>query len=949
MLSTASEKKVFLVDAMAVIYRAHFAFSKNPRLTSKGLDTGAILGFTNTILELLQKEKPTHFGVAFDTAAPTFRHQAFENYKAHRQKQPEGITAAKPYIRRILEALKIPILALDGYEADDLIGTLAKKAEKEGYQVYMVTIDKDYAQLVSDNIFFYKLPFAGKSSAEIWGIKEVCERWEIARPEQVIDILGLRGDASDNIPGIPNIGEKTAIKLVKEFGSIENLIANVAQLKGKQQENVRDFAEQGLLSKSLATIDVAVPIDFEPEKLIVEPFDRKALSEIFDELEFRTLKKRLLGEDVSRPTQVSIAAKSTKNVSDTNLGGLFSDPAPADFAETLHQADEVRDEAVQSVKLDIATRPHDYFLVENIAEIEALVSFLAVQKAFAFDTETTSLDVLEAEIVGISFSYRQAEGFYIPLLENREAILALIKPILENEAIEKIGQNIKYDYQILKKYGIEVKGAFFDTMVAHYLIEPDLRHNMDYLSETLLNYKPISIETLIGKKGKGQGNLSDLSPTQIFEYAAEDADITFCLYQTLKAPLSHYQKLFDQIEMPLVKVLAKMELEGVRIDTEALEMYSKTLEQELALLEENIFKAAGTAFLINSPKQLGEILFEKLKLDGKAKRTAKSKQYQTDEKVLQKLAQKHPIIPYILEYRELQKLKSTYVDALPALISPRTGRVHTSFNQAVAATGRLSSAQPNLQNIPIRTERGREVRKAFIPRNEHYTLLSVDYSQIELRIMAVFSQDQTMIDAFAAGRDIHAATAAKIFQVPLENVTADMRRQAKTANFGIIYGISAFGLSERLGIASKKANELIEAYFREFPSVKKYIDQVIAKARQTEYVETLFGRRRYLRDINSRNYTLRGMAERNAINAPIQGSAADIIKLAMVQIDSFLEKKHYKTKLILQVHDELVFDVPLEELAEVQPQIISLMENVVQWPVPLKAEGGVGQNWLEAH
>ncbi|WP_035756302.1 DNA polymerase I [Hugenholtzia roseola] len=948
MLSTLREKKVFLVDAMAVIYRAHFAFSKNPRLTSKGLDTGAIMGFTNTILEILQKEKPTHFGVAFDTAAPTFRHQAFEEYKAHRQKQPEGITAAKPYIRRILEALKIPILALDGYEADDLIGTLAKKAEKEGYQTYMVTIDKDYAQLVSDNIFFYKLPFAGKSSTEIWGIKEVCERWEIERPEQVIDILGLQGDASDNIPGIPNIGEKTAIKLVKEFGSVENLIANVAQLKGKQQENVRDFAQQGLLSKALATIDVEVPIAFEPEKLIVEPFDRQALSQIFDELEFRTLKKRLLGEDSSESKNLPTQKSDSKAAA--NLGGLFANPAAQtlDFAQTLHQVEDAQQENA-APKRDIRTRPHDYFLVQTDTEIDALVDFLGSQKVFAFDTETTSLDVLEAEIVGISFSYRQAEAFYVPLLENREATLNKFKSVLEDPAIEKIGQNIKYDYQILNKYGIEVKGAFFDTMVAHYLIEPDLRHNMDYLSETLLHYRPISIETLIGKKGKGQGNMGDLSPTKIFEYAAEDADITFCLYQKLKEPLANYQKLFDQMEMPLVKVLAKMELEGVRIDTEALQEYSKNLEQELVLLEENIFKQAGTSFLINSPKQLGEILFEKLKLDEKAKRTAKTKQYQTDEKVLQKLTEKHPIIPYILEYRELQKLKSTYVDALPALISPHTGRVHTSFNQAVAATGRLSSTQPNLQNIPIKTERGREVRKAFIPRDEQHCLLSVDYSQIELRIMAVFSQDQTMIESFAAGRDIHAATAAKIFQVPLEQVTADMRRQAKTANFGIIYGISAFGLSERLGIASKKANELIEAYFREFPSIKKYMDEIIAQARQTEYVETLFGRRRYLRDINSRNYTMRGMAERNAINAPIQGSAADIIKLAMIKIDSFLEEKKYKTKLILQVHDELVFDVPLQELDEVRPQIIALMEKVVEWAVPLQAQAGVGKNWLEAH
>ena len=940
-------KKLFLLDAMALIYRAHFAFQKTPRISSKGLNTSAVFGFANTLLEILAKEKPTHLGVAFDTPTPTFRHVQFEAYKAQRQEQPEDITVAIPYVKRLLEAMNIPILLMEGYEADDVIGTLVKKAvrEHEDMEIYMMTPDKDYGQLVEERIKMYKPAFMGKG-VEILGPQEVCDKWGIESVSQVIDILGLMGDAVDNIPGIPGIGEKTAQKLIAEFGSVENLIANADKLKGKQKENVVNFAQQGLLSKELATILCEVPIEFHEESLRLSEVNKEALSPLLDELEFRTLRKRLLGEE-SEPVakEETVSAKASKAAAAGQMdlfGGLVSEKPLAVTETTLES------------KQNIFSTIHQYHAVDTPELRQNLVHFLSLQEAICFDTETTSVDAVEAELVGLAFAYRKGEAFYVPVPADQaqaQAIVDEFRPVLENENIEKIAQNIKYDLMVLQRYGLTVKGKLYDTMLAHYLIEPEKRHNMDILAEDYLNYTPVSIEELIGKKGAKQGNMRDVELEKIKEYAAEDADITLQLKERLHPILAENAgavKLFEEVEMPLTQVLADIEMEGVRIDTEFLGNMSKELETDMRIVQDRVFELAGVEFNIGSPKQLGEILFEKLKLDPKAKKT-KTGQYMTGEEILSKLESEHEIAKKILDFRELQKLKSTYVDALPQLVSPTTGRIHTSFNQAVAVTGRLSSTNPNLQNIPIRTPRGREIRKAFIPRNEEFLILSADYSQIELRIMAAFAQDESMIEAFNQGRDIHATTAAKVFNVSLDEVTSDMRRKAKTVNFGIIYGVSAFGLSQQIAISRSEAKEIIDSYWREFPAIKQYMDSAVIKARDTGYCETILGRRRYLRDINAQNMVERGFAERNAINAPIQGSAADMIKVAMIKVNDFIKKEKLRSRMILTVHDELVFDAHRDELDLLKERVNDLMIHAIDFPVKMETGMGVGQNWLEAH
>lgn len=939
-------KKLFLLDAMALIYRAHFAFAKTPRITSTGLNTSAVFGFTNTLLEVLRKENPSHLGVAFDTAKPTFRHTRFEAYKAQRQQQPEDITIAIPYVKRLCEALCIPVLIMEGYEADDIIGTLAKKASATGgYEVYMMTPDKDYGQLVEEHVKLYKPAFMGKD-VEIMGPKEVCERWGISNVDQVVDLLGLMGDAVDNIPGIPGIGEKTAVKLIAEYGSVENLIANVDQLKGKMAENVRAFAEQGLLSKELALIEQNVPIEFDEKALeLCEP-NRETLSALLDELEFRTLRKRLLGEEPA-PAETPKTAKSKAPTAQMDLFGA----APVAAIATSEVAGPWETTTVRRTVHDTV---HDYQLIDTPELRKSLAHYLNLQDAICFDTETTALSAIEADLIGMSFSYRVGEAFYVPVPDNREAALVILedfRSVFENEAVEKIAQNIKYDLTVLANYGVEVKGKLYDTMLAHYLIEPEKRHNMDILAETYLNYTPVAIEELIGKKGKNQGNMRDVDMEKIKEYAAEDADITLQLKEVLNPVLQQNPKLvslFETVEMPLARVLAEVEAEGVRLDVGFLKELSQQLDVDLRDTQQRAWELAGQEFNIASPKQLGEILFEKLHLDPKAKKT-KTGQYMTGEDVLLGLESKHEIVRKILDFRELQKLKSTYVDALPALLSPRTGRLHTSFNQAVTATGRLSSTNPNLQNIPIRTPRGREIRKAFIARDEDHVILSADYSQIELRIMAAFSGDASMTEAFNQGLDVHRATASKVFHVPLEEVTADMRRKAKTVNFGIIYGVSAFGLSQQVEVSRTEAKELIDNYFREFPAVKEYMDESMAKVRKTGYAETILGRRRYLPNINSGNQTDRGYAERNAINAPIQGTAADIMKIAMVKVQDFIRREKLKSRMILTVHDELVFDVHKSELDYLREHVNELMVHALPLSVKMETGMGVGQNWLEAH
>ncbi|MDP2235277.1 MAG: DNA polymerase I [Bacteroidales bacterium] len=930
---TDNRPKLFLLDAMALIYRAYFALNKNPRITSKGLNTSAILGFTNTLYEILKNEKPTHIGVAIDTMAPTQRHTDFVAYKANREKMPEDIEKSLPYIVEIIKGFNIPLLFVDGFEADDVIGTLAKKAEKAGFLTYMMTPDKDFGQLVSENIYMYK-PAKSGESAIIWGVQEVCERYGIERPEQLIDILGLMGDASDNIPGVPGIGEKTAIKLISEYGSVENLLEKTAEQKGKLKENLEQFRSQAIQSKQLATIITDVPIEFEPDFLTTDQPDMELLGTLFEELEFRTFAKRMYADAFQQSNTASPKTNSEPN--------LFSDLDPEEVQEMM-----------VSDKKTIQDTGHNYMLVEGTDEIKKLVEELLKHDECCFDTETTDIDAHTAELVGMSFAVRPYQAWFVPLPENYhdcQMILNHFKPFFENETILKIGQNLKYDISVLKWYDVSVKGPLFDTMIAHYLIEPDQRHNMDYLSETYLGYSPVSIQTLIGKKGKNQGSMRDVEMELLKEYAAEDADITLQLkykFDPLLDELS-LRKLFEDIEMPLVRVLTDMEAEGIRLDSESLGEIGKGLENEIKQLETEIFSLSGTTFNIASPKQLGEILFEKLGLKTSAKKT-KTGQYPTGEEVLSKIVHAHPIVQLILDYRSLTKLKSTYVDSLPTLVNPRDGRIHTSYNQAVASTGRLSSNNPNLQNIPIRTERGREIRKAFVPRNSHFTLLAADYSQIELRIIAHLSGDKGMIEAFAKGLDIHTATAAKVYGVELDDVSRDMRRNAKMVNFGIIYGISAFGLSERLGISRGEAGSIINSYFKEYPGIKEYMNQQMEFARKNGFVETMLGRRRMLRDINTANSVVRGFSERNAINAPIQGSSADMIKIAMINIHKELVEKNLQSKMILQVHDELVFDAHKDELEVLKVIIEKNMKNALPLSVPVLVEMNTGNNWLEAH
>lgn len=942
-MSQKQAHKLFLLDAMALIYRAHFAFSKNPRINSKGLNTGVMLGFTNTLLEVLEKEKPSHIAVAFDTKAPTFRHEQFEAYKANRLEQPEDITSSIPWVKEIVKAFKIPVLEMDGFEADDIIGTIAKKAEKESFTVYMMTPDKDYGQIVDDHIFLYKPAFMG-NGVDVMGPKQVCAKWDIEHVDQVRDILGLMGDAVDNIPGIPGIGEKTAVKLLKEFGTVEGLIANVDKLKGKLKENVEKFAQQGLLSKELATIKIDVPVDFDEVDLRYEGFDEEKLRAIFTELEFRTLASRIFKDSSGKKAAIAAPAQMD----------LFGAPAAASpSVEAEGEEEENLLPAAPVILETIHSNAHHYHKIKGKEAVKELVEFLLLQKEICFDTETTDLDAMKAELVGLSFAYIEGEAYYIPVSADQnetQEILELLRPVFENESILKIGQNVKYDMLVLKNYGLEVKGTLYDTMLAHYLIEPEGKHGMDWLAQQYLNYRPVSITELIGKKGKNQGNMRDVDEDEVTAYAAEDADITLRLKGKLDPIIQSngLKKLFDEVENPLIRVLTDMEFEGVRIDTGSLADLSIALDEESKEIEKRVYELAGVRFNLASPKQLGEVLFEKLKLDPKAKKT-KTGQYATGEEILSKLADEHEIAQAILDFRQMVKLKSTYVDALPTMINPKTGRIHTTYNQFVAATGRLSSINPNLQNIPIRTSRGREIRKAFVPRDENHVLLSADYSQIELRLMAAFSQDESMLEAFRNGRDIHATTAAKIFKVPLEEVTSDMRRKAKTANFGIIYGISAFGLAQRLSIPRGEAKEIIDAYFSEFPAVKEYMDGAIEKARKHEFVETILGRRRYLRDINSRNMTMRGFAERNAINAPLQGSAADLIKVAMIHVHNWMKRENLKSKMILQVHDELVFDAHTDEVELLKKHIPGLMSNAIKLPVPIEVEVGVGTDWLQAH
>jgi len=943
-----NNKKLFLLDAFALIYRAYFAFSNNHRINSKGLNTSAIFGFTNTLLELLKKEKPTHIAVVFDTAEPTQRHIDFVDYKAHREEMPEDLAKSIPYIKRLIEGFKIPVIEAPGFEADDIIGTLAKKAEKNGYITYMMTPDKDFGQLVTDNIFIFKPPRGG-GSFEIMGPKEICEKWQIKNVNQLIDILGMMGDTADNIPGIPGVGEKTAIKLVQEFESMENLYKNTDKLKGKLKEKVENNKEQAFQSKQLATIILDVPVEFEEDKLIMEEPDKVALKELFTELEFRRLAEQVLGETIATPVKEEKSEqKSSEKKTDSSQIDLFGQPEhPFDEVK-----EEVKEEAVTVFK-NITEVKHNYTSADTKEKREKLAADLLKQKSVCFDTETTGLDTLNVEIVGMSFSWKAHEGYYVPVPANQKEAQQIIdefKPFFENEKIEKIGQNIKYDLSVLKNYGVEIKGHLFDTMIAHFLIQPEMRHGMDVLSETYLGYSPVSIETLIGKKGKNQISMRDVDAEQIKEYAAEDADVTFQLKEKFVPMLEKVkaQKLFEEVEIPLVPVLAAMEREGIKLDINALKEYSIELEKEIQKVDKEIQTLAGTSFNTSSPKQVGEVLFERLKIVEKAKKT-KTGQYATGEDVLSKLVNKHPIVPKILDYRELVKLKNTYVDTLPELVDKKTNRIHTSYNQVVAVTGRLSSDNPNLQNIPIRTDKGREIRKAFIPRDENFVLLSADYSQIELRIMAELSKDEAMIEAFNSGQDIHAATAAKVYNIDLKSVTSDMRRNAKMVNFGIIYGISTFGLADRLNIPRKEAATIIENYFQKYSRIKDYMDETVELARKKGYVETILGRRRNLRDINSSNHTVRSFAERNAINAPIQGSAADMIKIAMINIHKDFIDKKFKSKMLLQVHDELVFDVHKTEIEKVKPVIEERMKNAIKMTVPMEVGMGTGKNWLEAH
>lgn len=929
------EKRIFLLDAMALIYRAYYALNRNPRISSKGLNTSAVLGFANSLYDVIKNEKPTHIGVAFDTQAPTVRHENFAAYKAQRESMPEDIATAIPYIMRLIEAFNVPILAVDGFEADDVIGTLATQAGNKGYQVFMMTPDKDFGQLVTENIRIFKPGKPGEQPI-IMGPAEVCAKFGIKRPEQVKDMLGLWGDASDNIPGMPGIGEVTARKLLEEFDTVENLIANADKLeKAPMREKVKEFGQQALMSKELATIILDVPIAFDENALKLTEPNVPVLKELLEELEFRTFAKRVFTDISLKDGSPNISAQRTP----TSAPDLFSS-----MNETL---------PVESSVNTIENTPHSYHLADTPEKRSELIRLLKQSVSFCFDTETTGLDTTDAELVGMSFAVKPGEAWYVPIPSDQKMakeITAEFAGLFADESIGKTGQNIKYDLSVLANYNVLVNGPMFDTMLAHYLVEPDLRHNMDYMALTYLNYQPVSIETLIGKKGKNQLNMRMVELETIKEYAAEDADITLQLRTKLEPLLEQTdtRELFDTVEIPLVKVLAAIEAEGIKIDTKNLNTFSAELETEIRQVEAEIYQLAGTRFNIGSPKQLGEILFDHMKLVDNPKQT-KTKQHSTGEEILQKLINKHPIIQLILDYRSLTKLKSTYVDTLPLLVNKKTGRVHSSFNQAVASTGRLSSNNPNLQNIPIRTERGREIRKAFVPRSEEYILLSADYSQIELRLIAHMSGDTAMKEAFRMGLDIHTATAARIYNVELNQVTKDMRRNAKTVNFGIIYGISAFGLSEQLSIPRREAADIINQYFERFHGIKEYMANTIIFAKAHGYVETLKKRRRYLRDINSGNAIVRGFAERNAINAPIQGSSADMIKIAMINIHNEFTRRNLKSKMILQVHDELVFDVYKPEIELVKPIIESLMKTALKLDVPVEVEISTGNNWLEAH
>ena len=946
---TNSDKRLFLIDAYAMIFRGYYALIRNPRLTSKGFDTSAIFGFTNSLIELIRREKPTHLAVVFDVGKENVRTADFTEYKANRSDTPEAIKNAVPYIHRILEAMHIPILGVEGYEADDVIGTIANKAEKEGYTTFMVTPDKDFAQLVTDKIKIYKPGLKG-GDVEILGVEEVKAKYEIEDPKQVIDFLAMMGDAVDNIPGLEGVGEKTAMKFLKEFGSIENLLANTSQLKGKLKEKVENSAERGILSKKLATIICDVPVEFHQEQYDLDIPDFEKVREIFDEIEFRRLYENLYR--AFHHEQSAISNQQSANESDSKPVSQKAESGKQNALQLDLFADFEALEQSTSTTLNIETTDKMYQYIDTEKAQKILVNNLLAQKVVCFDTETTSLNEMETELIGMSFCYRKGLAYYIPISENQEEAnktLEIFRPFFEKKEILKIAHNLKFDYKVLKHYGVEVEGAIFDTMIAHYLLNPDGRHGMDYLSEIYLNYKPVSIESLIGKKGKNQGTLRDVSLEEQTNYAAEDADVTFQLYEIFAPQLKKegVEDLFYHIEMPLMRVLAKMEFAGISLDENWLIQESKDLENDLKNLETKIFELCGEEFNMNSPKQLGEILFEKLKLDPKAKKT-KTGQYATSEDILQKLASKHEIIQYILEYRTYQKLKSTYVDALPNQIDKDTKRVHTNFSQTTAATGRLASLNPNLQNIPIRTLRGQQIRGAFVA-DEGNKLISADYSQIELRLIAEISGEENMIKAFQNGEDIHASTAAKLFKIPIEEVTKTQRSQAKTVNFGIIYGQGAFALAEQTGLSRTEAKQLIDSYYETYPKLKEFMAEQVAKARKLGYVETILGRKRHLQDINSNNFVVKGHAERNAVNAPIQGSAADIIKLAMIKIQEVLEQEHLKTKMLLQVHDELVFEAPENEVETAKKLIKENMENAYKTEVPLLVEVGVGKNWLEAH
>jgi DNA polymerase-1 len=948
MITKDTPKKLFLLDAYALIYRAYFAFSTNPRVTSKGLNTSAIFGFTNTLLEILNKEKPTHIAVVFDTPEATVRHTEFVEYKAQREEMPEDLRTCIPYIMQLIEGFNIPVIKTPGYEADDAIGTLAKVAEQQGFTTYMMTPDKDYGQLVDENTFIYK-PARFGAGAEVLGVPEICKKWEITHVGQLIDILGLMGDKVDNIPGIPGVGEKTAIQLVKDFGTIENLLANTDKLKGKLKEKVIEHKDKAIQSKWLATIILDVPVEFNEKELAIKDINKEVLKELFTELEFRTIAQKVLGEDIgggkdsfNTPPKANKKEEPKPKADLFNGGDLFSE----EHLELVMTEDAKTFQTIKDIN-------PNYMLCDSSEKITNLISLLNASSEFCFDSETTSLDTIEAELVGMSFAVKASEAYYVPVSANQaeaQAMIDLFKPLFSDTSKTLIGQNIKYDLQVLKNYGVEIRNKLWDTMVAHFLFMPDMRHNMNVLAETYLNYSPIRIEELIGKKGKHQLNMRDVPVEVITNYAAEDADVTLKLKEAFVPLLkdSGTEKLFYEVELPLIEALAGMEREGINIDVAALNEFSAQLQEDITKVDAEIQALAGTKFNISSPKQVGEILFEYLKITDKAKKT-KTGQYATGEDVLSKLEGKHPIIAKILDYRELVKLKSTYVDTLPLLVNPKTNRIHTTFNQVVAVTGRLSSDNPNLQNIPIRTERGRQIRKAFIPRNDEYTLLSADYSQIELRIVASISKDPNMCEAFNSGKDIHTATAAKVYGIEESEVTKEMRYKAKSVNFGIIYGQGAFGLADNLNIPRAEAKQLIDNYFAQYGSIKSYMDNEIAFAKANGYVQTLLGRRRWLKDINSANATVRSYAERNAINAPIQGSAADMIKVAMINIYNELKGMDIKSRMILQVHDELVFDVYKPELDLIKPIIEKHMKHALPLNVPVEVGMGVGVNWLEAH